>query len=183
MRPSSRVIVLASAIALVAGCTRDQWQRFPGPDDAIALIPWFAVMHKGLAIQPYKMPLPPVEGTVPVEGAEPVLLITPQNQAAIDRLGNPMQRTAESLETGRKYYDIYCVPCHGAGGAGDGPVNAKLMVAPSLLTPRARGFTDGYLYAIVRHGRGIMPGYGDGIRGGDRWHVVNYVRQLQGAAR
>ncbi len=165
------------------GCTREQWHRFPSPDDLVAAVPWFAVMHRGIAIQPYKMPLDAPEGSVPITGTEAPLEVTPQNLAAIDRLANPTQRTAESLETGKKYYDIYCLPCHGAEGAGDGLVNAKLMVAPSMLTPRAQDLTDGYLYALVRHGRGIMPAYGEGIRGENRWHVVNYVRQLQGAAQ
>jgi mono/diheme cytochrome c family protein len=44
-------------------------------------------------------------------------------------------------------------------------------------------WTDGYLYSIMRYGRGVMPRYDDKIRGQDRWHVVNYVRQLQAAAR
>jgi len=176
-------LVAVLGLAVLAGCTRDQWQRFPSPDDAVALFAWFAVMHYGIAIQPYKMPRPAVEGTVPVDGAEPPLQITPANLPAIDRLTNPTQRTATSLETGARYYDIYCLPCHGVGGAGDGPVNAVLIVAPSLLTDRARALSDGYLYTIIRHGRGIMPAYNEGVRGDDRWHVVNYVRQLQGAAQ
>lgn len=177
------MLVMVFLGLLAAGCTREQWHRFPSPDDLIAAIPWFAVMRTGPAIQPYKMPRQPAEGSVPVTGTEPPLPVTPQNQPALDRLVNPTQRTSLSLETGKKYFDIYCLPCHGATGAGDGLVNAKLMVTPSLLTPRARAFSDGYLYAIVRHGRAIMPAYGEGVRGEDRWHVVNYVRQLQGAAR
>ncbi len=48
------------------------------------------------------------------------------------------------------------------------------------MTPRAAGFSDGYLYSIVRYGRGIMAPYGDKIfRQEDRWRVVNYVRTLQ----
>jgi len=53
----------------------------------------------------------------------------------------------------------------------------------SLLTANARGYTDGYLYSILRYGRGIMGKYGDKItRIDDRWQVVNYVRQLQAAS-
>ncbi len=40
--------------------------------------------------------------------------------------------------------------------------------------------SDGYIYAVIRHGRGVMPRYGDKIRDPmDRWRVVRYVRQLQ----
>ena len=96
---------------------------------------------------------------------------------------NPTQQTSESLAIGEKFYSIYCEPCHGTAGAADGPVNAKLLIAPSLLLDRAKELTDGMIYSIIRHGRGTMMGYGDGVRGMDRWHVVNYVRQLQGASQ
>ena len=70
----------------------------------------------------------------------------------------------------------------GVGGKGDGtvPVGTKINGwVPSLLTPKAMAYSDGYLYSMVRHGRGLMPAYGDKIRGTDRWSVVNYVRVLQ----
>jgi hypothetical protein len=41
---------------------------------------------------------------------------------------------------------------------------------------QARNYTDGYLYALAASGRGLMPPYGDKIRGEDRWHLVNYLR-------
>lgn len=183
-----REMMLLAAVLAGAGCSANDWpdglRRVPGPDDAVALVPWFSTMHTGIAILPYKMPVPrpPVPGTVPVTGAEVPTPITPANLTAIDGLRNPVDRTAESLEAGKEAYDVYCTPCHGAKGAGDGPVNAKLLVTPSLLTQQARRYTDGYLYAIIRHGRGIMPAYGDRIAGDHRWDVVNYVRVLQEVA-
>jgi len=51
------------------------------------------------------------------------------------------------------------------------------------LTDRARGFSDGYLYSIIRYGRGVMPRYGDKVyRPADRWAIVNYLRRLQQGA-
>jgi len=62
------------------------------------------------------------------------------------------------------------------------PVGPK-VAAPSILTARAMGYSDGYIYSITRYGRGIMGKYGDKItEQDDRWQVVNYVRQLQAAA-
>lgn len=184
-----RELVLLAAILVGAGCSAndwpDSWRRLPSPDDAVAAVPWFSTMHYGIAIQPYKVPTPrpPVPGTVPVTGAEAPLLVTPVNLPAINALVNPMDRTAASIETGKATFDVYCFPCHGADGAGDGPVNEKLLVTPSLLTEQAKQYTDGYLYSIIRHGRGIMPAYGDRIPPERRWDVVNYVRVLQGGAR
>jgi hypothetical protein len=172
------------ALTTLSGCSRDSWQRSPGPDDVIGAVPWFATMRKGIAIKPYEMPLPPVEGTVPVTGVELPLPINRDNLRRIDTLPNPTERTSESLERGRDRFDIYCALCHGDAGRGDGSINSAMFnIIPSLVTDQARRYTDGYLYTMIRHGRGNMPAYGDKVRGVDRWHVVNYVRMLQGAAQ
>jgi mono/diheme cytochrome c family protein len=69
--------------------------------------------------------------------------------------------------------------CHGPTGNADGTVS-RLIAAPSLLTARARGYSDGYIYGIVRYGRGVMPRYGDKIPAPvERWAIVNHVRKLQ----
>jgi mono/diheme cytochrome c family protein len=177
---------LVLLVALTAGaCTREQWHRFPSPDDVVALVPWFSVMHKGIAIQPYKMPLQPVEGTVPIGGVEHVPPAVPQNQTALDRLENPMAMTAASLERGKERYDIYCTVCHGADGAGDGPVAYALANAVrNLNDQRVLDATDGWIYGVIVNGYGaLMPGYGARITTEDRWHIVNYVRSIQGATR
>ncbi len=158
----------------------------PGPDDAVAAVPWFSTMRKTIAIKPYEMPLMPVEGTVPITGAEVSLSLTnPADLPAINALMNPVASTSESLERGRDRFEIYCALCHGMEGAGDGPVNAAMFgAAPALTTDNARSYSDGYLYTMVKSARGgLMPAHGDKIRGDDRWHVVNYVRALQGAAQ
>jgi len=46
---------------------------------------------------------------------------------------------------------------------------------------------DGYIYGVLVYalpmGRGLMPRYGDKVRGDDRWDVVNYIRSLQTQAK
>ena len=57
------------------------------------------------------------------------------------------------------------------------------IAAPSLLTRRARAYSDGYIYSIIRYGRGVMPRYGDKVYApADRWAIVNHVRKLQAQA-
>lgn len=93
---------------------------------------------------------------------------------------NPTPISAASLENGRKYYEINCAVCHGPAGAGDGPALRYGVAAPSLLTDRAKGLSDGYYWGIIRNGRVSMPSY-DRIESMDRWDVVNYIRGLQGS--
>ena len=81
---------------------------------------------------------------------------------------------------GDTLYLTYCAVCHGSAGDAKGPVSSRIG-APSLLTGRARGYSDGYLYSIIRYGRGVMPRYGDKVYlPSDRWAIVNHLRKLQG---
>ena len=81
---------------------------------------------------------------------------------------------------GDTLYQNYCAVCHGPAGDAKGPVSPRIG-APSLLTARARAYTDGYIYSIIRYGRGVMPRYGDKVYlPRDRWAIVNHVRKLQG---
>jgi mono/diheme cytochrome c family protein len=85
------------------------------------------------------------------------------------------------LSRGDRIYHTYCTVCHGPLGKGDGTVSGRLGYVPDLTQPMTQQRSDGYIYALLRHGRGVMPRYGDKIRDPrDRWAVVWYVRQLQG---
>ncbi len=94
-------------------------------------------------------------------------------------LANPNAPTPESLENGRKHYQINCAVCHGLDGSSGGPVTLYGLPVPALTTPQAQGYSDGYLWGIIRNGRGLMPNY-NRIEDADRWDVVNYMRGLQG---
>lgn len=163
------------ALLTVAGCTR--------LDRALGQVPFFTTMRDQVAIRPFEQPfrLPP-EGSVPITGREDSLdIFTPEGLRVTDGLANPVTRTEAGLDRGRRIYDTYCSVCHGATGGGDGTVSGRLGYVPALTMDFVRQRSDGYIYAVVRHGRGLMPRYGDKIRDvNDRWLVVNYVRSLQG---
>jgi mono/diheme cytochrome c family protein len=96
-------------------------------------------------------------------------------------LENPVAADEESLARGRTVFERSCAPCHGATGAGDGPVaQAAPVFVQSLLGPTTVALADGYIYSIIRIGRARMPAYGHQVSHYDRWHLVNYLRQLQG---
>ena len=172
---------LWSAGLLLAGC-QFWYNDVPSPDDAVKRVPWFDHMIQSRAVFPYQsgeVPRTTVPGTVPITGAEPDWRREFLSGVATtaDRLVNPAP--GSGLARGDTLYQFFCSVCHGPAGAGNGTVGMR-MGAPSLLTERARGFSDGYLYSIIRYGRGLMPRYGDKIHElNDRWAVVDYLRQLQ----
>lgn len=170
------VLVLTGLLALAA-CN---------PDDVVHRIGWFSTMRHQPSLKPYARPLAPVAGTVPVTGVE----VTADLKMA-DRLVNPRARTSESINRGRFLYETYCLVCHGPQGKGDGPISSAaggpFFGVRSLVNDTIARRSDGYLYGVLVNGRvmgrGLMPMYGDKVRGADRWDLVNYVRTLQVANR
>ena len=98
---------------------------------------------------------------------------------SMSNIPNPVPADERSLKNGRMYYQINCAVCHGEAGKGDGPVVGKGVYPPPLIGASAEGRSDGYIWGIIRNGRGGMPSY-NRIEELDRWDVVNYVRGLQG---
>jgi mono/diheme cytochrome c family protein len=102
--------------------------------------------------------------------------------ATIDSMAgipNPTPATDSSLANGRKYFQINCAVCHGERAMGDGPATKFGMPGINLTMDITKGRTDGYIFGMIRNGRGLMPPY-NRIEEMDRWDVVNYVRALQG---
>jgi mono/diheme cytochrome c family protein len=105
-----------------------------------------------------------------------------QLPATMDSLGaiaNPTPVSPASLENGRKYFTINCAVCHGLDGKGTGTAVKYGMAAIDITGAMTQGRTDGYIFGMIRNGRGLMPTY-NRIEEMDRWDVVNYVRVLQG---
>ena len=84
-----------------------------------------------------------------------------------------------SIANGHRYYQQNCAVCHGDGGMGNGPATKYGVPGINLMTDMTKARTDGYIYGMLRNGRGSMPSY-NRIEEPDRWDVVNYVRGLQG---
>src|SRR5688500_1261270 len=141
--------------------------------------------------EPVKDSLTPSRGnpqySVPVTGLAVTGFQVSYSQlpATIDSMAglrNPTAISAASLMNGRKYYQINCAVCHGDSGMGDGPASKLGVPGISLVTDITRGRTDGYIFGMIRNGRGLMPSY-NRIEEPDRWDVVNYLRGLQGGAQ
>lgn len=84
------------------------------------------------------------------------------------------------LDRGQKRYAIYCVPCHGGTGRGDGVVVQRGYAQPqSFLNERLRAYPLGRIVWTLRHGKDNMPSYAAQVPVEDRWAVAAYVRALQ----
>jgi mono/diheme cytochrome c family protein len=202
-RPRLGSLALAALLLSAGGCDWYYYQ-LPSPDDLLHVIPWFDHMIYSRYVHPYAradVPRYTVDGTVPVTGGEPDWSAewAAGKTATADALRNPTTTAGPAPPVARHgaatpelpatlegrgdtLYQNFCAVCHGPGGAGDGPVGRRMGALP-LISDRARAFSDGYLYSIIRYGRGIMPRYGDKVFDPmDRWAIVNHVRKLQAAA-
>jgi cytochrome c553 len=89
----------------------------------------------------------------------------------------------EFLLRGQERYQIYCAPCHGALGDGNGITKSYGMVAtPTYHDDRLRTMAEGELYNTITNGKNTMLPYADKLSPDDRWAVVAYLRALQRAA-
>ncbi len=146
-------------------------------EDAIGKVSWFSNMRDQVAVEPYEeAPRMPPEGTVPAGAAVPLFALPDD----YDAIANPIPSTPESLELGKEGYDILCSVCHGPEGRGGGSIEGPYPrgLINMLVTERARGYTDGYLFGMISAGRGLMPNYRR-LPQAERWHIVNYMRELQ----
>jgi mono/diheme cytochrome c family protein len=94
---------------------------------------------------------------------------------------NPYPITAPLLSRGHQRFNIYCAPCHGQTGEGNG-ITKKIGAMPvvaSLHDKRIVEMPDGELFNIVTHGKNLMGGYGPQISVEDRWAIIAYLRALQ----
>jgi hypothetical protein len=92
----------------------------------------------------------------------------------------PFPVTAEVLVRGRGRFDIFCSPCHGRLGDGDGMIVERGMKRPpSYHIERLRNAPPGYVFDVITRGVGAMFDLSDRIPVDDRWAIVAYVRALQ----
>jgi hypothetical protein len=136
-------------LAGLAGC------RGTELEDSLGKVAWFSNMRDQAAVEPFEEAarMPP-EGTVHAAAGVPLMAL-PDDYTDI---ANPEAVTAESLEIGQENFPR-------------GLINR-------LDSQRATDLSDGYIFGMMSTGRGLMPNYRR-VPQEDRWHIVNYVRQLQ----
>lgn len=92
----------------------------------------------------------------------------------------PFEITEQVLERGRERYDIYCTPCHGEAGLGNGIVVRRgYRTPPSFLDPKFADLPVGHYVDVMTNGFGAMPTYASQVRPEDRWAIAAYIQALQ----
>lgn len=94
----------------------------------------------------------------------------------------PVDVTKSFIYRGKDQYEVFCTPCHGITGDGNGIIMANnygYVPAPSFHLERLRNQSDGYLYSAIANGIRNMPSYATQIPVKERWAIVSYVRALQ----
>ena len=92
----------------------------------------------------------------------------------------PVAVTPALLRRGQQRYGIYCTPCHGQTGRGDGMVVQRgYRRPPSFHIERLRNEKTGYFFDVITSGFGAMPDYAAQVTVADRWAIVAYLRALQ----
>jgi mono/diheme cytochrome c family protein len=157
-------------------------------------------MHDQPKYKPYRIfesgetPRAPVEGTIPRgylkedagfhtgRSQTPGVSATTGTGAAPPSYVTtlPMALTESLLNRGEERFNIYCSPCHGRLGDGEGMVVKRgFRRPPSFHIDRLRAAPAGYFFDVMTNGFGAMPDYAGQITPNDRWAIVAYVKALQ----
>jgi hypothetical protein len=92
----------------------------------------------------------------------------------------PFPISRQVLERGRERFEIYCTPCHGRTGDGNGMVVQRGFPAPpSYHIDRLRQAPVGHFFDVITHGYGVMYSYAERVQPNDRWAIAAYIRALQ----
>ena len=145
-------------------------------------------LRQDMANQPKNKPLSPSDFFADGRSERPLL----ENTVARGSLADdalfvpkdsnvfPLPVTVQLLERGEQRFKIFCTPCHGLQGDGNGMIAMRGMKhPPTFHQDRLRQAPNGYFYDNITNGFGAMYGYSAQIPPRDRWAIIAYVRALQ----
>lgn len=162
-------VLAASLLTFLVGCRRDMQDQ-----------PKFKPYRGTSFFGDERSARPLVAGTVARGQLQEESLLAAAKTGAAFADALPMPVDEALLRRGQQRYTIYCSPCHGRLGRGDGMVVRRGYRQPSSFhVDRLRAQPAGYFFDAISHGFGAMPDYAAQIPVADRWAIVAYVRVLQ----
>ncbi len=143
----------------------------PAPANAWSI---WTEMTEQISTKPQEKPMPFPQRSVPVPATATMRV---PDQETATAFVNPVKATAESVNTGKQLYGIYCTPCHGVSGTGNGLAGEKLTVRPfDLTSDGVQSLSDGFIFGYLTFRGTVMPSYANDLSPTERWHVINYLR-------
>ena len=147
-------------------------------------------LRQDMATQPKNRPLSPSEFFANGRSERPLVENTVARGSVADDVYNVSEEFAgfppavkvdeKLLRRGEDRYKIFCTPCHGLQGNGDGMIAMRGMRhPPSYHIDRLRQAPNGYFYDVISNGFGAMYSYSERIPPADRCAIIAYVRALQ----
>jgi mono/diheme cytochrome c family protein len=92
----------------------------------------------------------------------------------------PMPVTPQVMARGQERFNVFCSPCHGRIGEGDGMIVQRgFRKPPSYHEDRLRNAPVGYFFDVMTHGFGAMQDYSAQLPVADRWAIAAFIRALQ----
>ncbi|MEX2015332.1 MAG: cytochrome c, partial [Candidatus Hydrogenedentales bacterium] len=164
-------LLLTLCLPLVAGCHWDMWNES-------RLKP----LEEGHMFEYGQTARTPVPGTVPYGRlVDDTHLMTGRVDGEdVNELPPGLELTPALLKRGQSRFNIYCTPCHGFNGNGDGMIVRRGFPAPpSYHIDRLRQAPLGHYYRVMTDGFGRMFSYASRVSVEDRWAIAAYIRVLQ----
>ena len=152
-----------------------------------------AACRQKMAVQPRYDPLEPSDffadhmsarprlpGTVARGEVAAVGFLATGKINGADGDGYPFAITPAVMNRGQERFDIYCSPCHGRLGDGNGMIPSRgYRRPPSYHTEALRAAKTGHFFDVMTNGFGAMPSYAPQVPVPDRWAIIAYIRALQ----
>ncbi len=172
------VVMAGFTLAMGRDPSRPNYEIMPDmahsvPYDAFAPNPNFP---DGKTLQP------PVPGTISRDEQPFYYEATPEDALrAGEELLNPFtSEDQDALQRGARVFGIFCAPCHGGAGRGDGLVTQRgFPPPPSFFNEGLLAMKDGQMFHALTHGVRNMPSYAAQISPDDRWKVILHLREMQ----
>lgn len=137
-------------------------------------LPWDQDLFSQQSYKANEIARAPMPGTVPL-GYTPY---SDDNFELADTLKNPVKPELKSIWNGQRLWNSNCAVCHGESGKAGMHVSEWLPV-PNILQDVYSNKSDGWVFAVIKNGQGVMPRYGYKFSDKEHWDLVNYVRFLQ----